>query len=519
MAALQGTGIGTNPESNYFSFLARKPNEGKIPHPSEMITGSSHTYVIDSRERDLKSYPNPACYSIKFNTHYKNVTSIELKGSIIPKTEYNINTGNNFIPFNIQDYITKIELVDAGGGYKDGVYGSTSPDPENVGKVTISPPAITGGTQALITVTVQNGYITQVTLDDPGTGYLCGFYGGMNSPGNGFYLYSGAAVNINIPVDRTRQNQQRQAKINVKVGNVILARLRPGQYDFASPNDSEPGLCREVTRALQEAAQNAIEDGIFTPLPGGPTTGAQVFPYVDTDPNDGSCYLTTTNENASPNVQVCIQRGKGDGTYNQSPFLELLWSYEETFDSSAVRILGYGSSVESQKFSSGIKCPPMDQTNNTLEADTWSIKPIIARNDYDITDSPLYCILSFSEYSSVGDRVESTNAILDKAFATIVFDANGPNVIYREPQNPTPSPGTGPSNYSSLLFKPGMLKAIKGQDFDSKVLSFGPAPIAELNGITICFRKFNGDLLDFHGRDHLLIFNINAEDVNSGNKW
>ena len=82
-----------------------------------------------------------------------------------------------------------------------------------------------------------------------------------------------------------------------------------------------------------------------------------------------------------------------------------------------------------------------------------------------------------------------------------------------------PNPGTGPSSYNTLLSKPGMLKAIKGQDFDTKLLSFGPSPIAELNGITICFRKFNGDLIDFHGREHMLIFSINAEDINSGNKW
>lgn len=519
MSALQGTGIGTNPSSNYYSFLARKPNEGKVPQPSEIITGSTHTYIIDSRERNLKAYPNPASYTIKFSQKFKNVTSIELKGSIIPKTEYNVNTGNNIIPFNVQDYITSLRIVKQGSGYIDGIYGSTSPDPEKVGLFTISSPSITGGVQALATAVVQGGSIVSVTIDNRGSGYLRGYYGGINSPLNGFYMNTGALVNIGIPFASKSLNDQVPAEISITVGTVILAELRPGQYDFALPNDDGPGLCREVTRSLQLATQNVIDDGILIPEPGGPQTGAEYFPYPTVDPDDGSCYLVTTNENASPNVQVAIQRGSGDGSYTQSPFLELLWSYEASSDSSAVRVLGFGSSITSQKFSGAGQPTPMDQTNNTLGNTPFTKKPVIGRNDYDITDSPLYCILSFDNNSQSGDRIESTNPTLDRAFATIVFDANSPNVIARDPVSPTPPPGTGPSNYSTLMFKPGVLKAIKGQDFDSKILSFGPAPLAEISGMTLCFRKFNGDLVDFHGRDHLLIFNLNADDINSGNRW
>lgn len=518
MSALQGTGIGTNPSSNYGAFLARKPNEGKIPHPSEMITGSSHTVIIDSRERNPRAYPNPACYSIEFNNKYKNVTSIELKGSILPKTEYNVNTGNMFIPFNIKDYITSVRIKNKGAGLKDGIYGASAIDPENIGLVNVSLPGISGGTPAEITVTVSDGFISNVTIDNPGTGYINGFYGGIENTNEGFYQNGGAYVNFNIPFDYDF-NIQTPPQLTVNVGTVLLAKLRPGQYDFAAPNDGSPGLCREVTLSLQVAIDEGIESGEVVTVPGGPQDGSEFFPYMRTDPDDGSCYLITTNSNASPNVQVCIQRGVSDGVYTQSPFLELLWSYEDTFDSSAINILGYGTSVSTQKFTSGVKPPPIDQTNNTLNSTVWDKYPIIGRNDYDLTDSPLYAILTFSEYSSTGERIESTNSVLDKAFATIVFDANAPNVIYREPVDPMPGPGEGPSNYGTLLSKPGMLKAVKGQDFDTKILSFGPSPIAELNGITICFRKFNGDLIDFHGRDHMLVFSVNAEDINSGNKW
>ncbi len=515
--AFEGSGLTGDPNNNYYSFLARKPDEGKIPNPSEMIVGSEHIYIVDSRERDLKLFPNPALYSIEFNHKYKNVTSLELKGSLLPKTEYNINTSNMFIPFNVQDFITNITIKDPGFGYQNGQYGFATPFPL---LATLTPPAISTGTQATITVTVTNNSITNITIIDPGKGYLRGYYGGQQNPDAGFYKNAQASFVDKIPFDNNIKNRRKQATIKIDVGHELVAILRPGQYDFAHPNDSSPGLCREVTRSLQQSIDRAIQQGKITPSPGGPQTGPEWFPYSALDADDGSCYLITTNNNASPNVQVAIQRGAPTGGYTQSLFVELLFSSEDFHDSTASTLLGYGSDVKTSKYAVTMPPSPMDQTNNTLgDLVAWAPTPIIGRNNYDLTDTPLYIILSFGEYTSEGDRVESTNSVLDKSFATMVFDANTPDVIFRDPEPIPPPPGTGPSSWSSLLFKPGMLKAIKGPDFDSKVLNFGPAPLAELTGITICFRKFNGDLVDFHNRNHMLVFSIKCNDVNTGNRW
>ena len=505
--AFEGTGLIDSgpPESNYFSFLARKTNEGKIPSPSEMITGSSHTIVVDSRERDMKLFPNPAQYAIKFSDTYKNVTSVELKGSLIPKTEYNVNTGNMFIPFNITDSVTGATVSDRGYGYADGAY--TFPT---------TSPAILGGTHAEVQVIVVNSRIESVTVTEPGTGYLRGFYGGGGSASQGFYSNSNGAEFNERALPRTGTRDFRIAKVQLSVGHVLVAQLTPGQYDFVHPNDSKPGLCREVTRSLQEATDNAIAQGIIVPSVGGPQTGPEYFPYSTNDGDNGSCYLTTTNPNASPNVQVCVQRGQN---LTQSPFMELLWSDEEWSDTSAMTLLGYGSSILSARTRAMSEVTPLDQTNGTKSGDAWSVSPIVGRNNYDITNAPVYTVLSFSNYATDVDRIESTNPVLDKAFATLVFDANSPDVVFRSPTDPAPAPGKGPSDWSSLLTKPGVLKAIKGPDFDSKIIQYGPAPLSELSGVKICFRKYNGDLIDFHGRDHLLIFEIGAHDINSGNKW
>ncbi len=515
--AFEGSGLTSDPNSNYFSFLARKPNEGKIPNPSEMITGSNHIYVIDSRERNMELFPNPAIYSIEFSKKFKNVTSIELKGSLLPKTEYNINTGNMFIPFNVQDYITSITIRDPGFGYINGTYGFSTPNPSSA---TLTPPAITGGIQAMCKVTITNNQISSISIEEKGSGYLRGSYGGRQNPDRGFYKNAQCSFIDSIPVDPNLKQRSRMAKIEVNVGHELVALLRPGQYDFANPNDSLPGLCNEVTRSLQLSIDKAINDGKIVTVPGGPSNGSEYFPYSVAGGDDGSCYLTTTNTNASPNVQVCIQRGSPNGAYIQDLFVELLWNSDDFRDSIAMYPLGFGSDTRTSKYAVTMPPAPIDQTNNTTsELVPWVAKPIIARNNYDLTNSPLYCILSFGEYTSDGDRIESTNSVLDKSFATLVFDANTPDVVFREPENVPSPPGQGPSNWSTIINKPGMLKAIKGGDFDSKILSFGPAPLAELSGITICFRKFNGDLIDFHGREHLLIFQIGANDVNTGNRF
>ena len=227
--AFEGSGLTGDPNNNYYSFLARKPDEGKIPNPSEMIIGSEHVHVIDSRERDLKIFPNPALYSIEFNHTYKNVTSLELKGSLLPKTEYNINTCNMFIPFNTQDFITSINIKDPGFGYQNGQYGFGTPFPL---LATITEPAIETGTQATITVTVTDNKITDITIIDPGKGYIRGYYGGQQNPDAGFYKKAQASFVDKIPFDNNIKNRRKKSTIKVNVGHELVAILRAKAINY-----------------------------------------------------------------------------------------------------------------------------------------------------------------------------------------------------------------------------------------------------------------------------------------------
>jgi len=515
MASLSGDQSlsNANPNWNYYSFQARKDFEGEIPHPSKFVSGADHIFIVDSRDRNLSAFPNPAFYCMRFPDKFKNVTSIELKGTVLPKTEYNVNTENNKIVFNLQDFLTSTRIVNPGMGYVDGVY--TAPD------ITVTQPAITGGTQATVTATVTQGRIVSLVITTPGTGYLRGFYGsGIELPTSGFYRNSGASINLNIPRDPSAQVFER-AELELTVGNEIVAELNLGQYDFAHPNDSEPGLCREVTRALQEGTQEALDQGILVPQVGGPQTGVEYWPYPAADDATGSCWLWTPNPNASENSNIAIQRGDpagAGGGYTQDLFFELLWGESIERDSTAIKLLGMGTQPSS---SQGLPDAPLDKTSGTTSLlGVWASTPVRGQNNYTLTDFPKFVILSFGAGpGDYVDRIDSLGETLNKGFATLVFDANMQDVIWREPSTTAPVDGEGNSNYGTLLSKPGTLKGIKGPDFDSKIINFGTSPIAELRSLCIKFQKANGDLYDFHGQDHLLIFQISARNPNSGNRW
>ncbi len=168
--AFYGNGLLTPEDnSNYFSLNKRKwatgpdaiPAEGKYPDPSEMILGSDHIFVVDSRTRNKDKFPTPSKYSVKLPEVYKNVTSIELKGSLLPKTERNVNSDNCYIPFNVEDSITNARILDGGFGYIDGSYGFGTANPT---LATITPPGILGGTNATITVTVVDNSIATTAV-------------------------------------------------------------------------------------------------------------------------------------------------------------------------------------------------------------------------------------------------------------------------------------------------------------------------------------------------------------------
>lgn len=91
-----------------------------IPPPEDLENKFSTKHIIvDSRDRNRQTYPNPSKYSIAFDEPFVNVHSAELTVYDFPFNEYNITEFNNVLHVNGEDHkipagkYTVSELEDA----------------------------------------------------------------------------------------------------------------------------------------------------------------------------------------------------------------------------------------------------------------------------------------------------------------------------------------------------------------------------------------------------------------------
>ena len=482
---------------NYHSYLPPNFNEGYIPDKEDLMKTSTYHLQIDSRERNKSIYPTASNFKVQFNQKFKNLISIELTGMVLPKTEWNVHSGNNKIDFNIGSTITGATLVSAGSGYTT----------NGTHTVNISAPT-KAGTQATVNVTVAGGIVTGVAVNNAGAGYTRGSYnkgtkkddnagGGLDG---GYWETSGATF-VHANLEAAAGSPTTRATITFTVGAEKTAILRPGLYDFnktGDKNTSGEGLCSEVARALKAA--DATSDYF-----------CWMASNADLNAITGSDYATT-NKNSGECNQIVIRRKLTAGNDN---FLELLWGSGTNNISNAIKILGFGSHTENYKGVS-VTAPSMDQVSfgNAQQAAAGTLYGgILARNTPNITDSCNFIALHFNP---IVDRIESNTAQLDKAFGTILFDANAADwwLTGRDYANANSTTGS----IKNLKKGGGFLKAIRGSDFDKKIFTFHP-PDASMESLEVSFRKMNGDFYNFHGREILLIFTIICKDINSGNRY
>ena len=71
----------------------------KPPKPNIKKGRGSFRFIIDSRDRDYKLYPNPNNYVINFKNELRDVISIELVKGCIPNSQYQINHTNNILSY------------------------------------------------------------------------------------------------------------------------------------------------------------------------------------------------------------------------------------------------------------------------------------------------------------------------------------------------------------------------------------------------------------------------------------
>ena len=147
-------------------------------------------------------------------------------------------------------------------------------------------------------------------------------------------------------------------------------------------------------------------------------------------------------------------------------------------------------------------CTSSDLQNGTTN--TIGINSIASIYDYNLKDDPKYIIMQLDFGNKSADRIESSDIATNQKFAVVIYDSNEPDTIYTYN-----GVNSGPVQLK-VQRPPGTMKALKGTDFDKKILTFEP-PIT-LENLKISFYKYDNSLYNFHNREHLLTFEFDVAD-------
>lgn len=225
------------------------------------------------------------------------------------------------------------------------------------------------------------------------------------------------------------------------------------------------------------------------------------------------------------NVILCT-RPPPEGTGNNASLLNRIsiintdntsFTIDFTFTNSAYQLLGYQKDILQSNNTTAIygysdgTCTPDALSGGTIN--TLSDTNITSIHDYNLADDINYIIMELTVGKVQMPRNESIDKNINNTFCVVLYDANDPDTI--ENTNITKI-GTNDVQVLNSR-KPGRLKALKGTDFDKKILTFDPPQIIENLGLK--FYKYNNEPYDFHNREHLLLFDITTVDFDTRYKY
>ena len=454
----------------------------KSTHPANKITVGKHIVIIDSRQRNCEAYPSPNRYRMPLGDAYKNISAVELKGVILPKTSYNIHTSNNYIDFAIGDGVTFIHVKNVGSGY------------QSTPTVTIDPPH-GSGTQATATAIMgNNGTVIGIDIVNSGSGYS------SSKP---------PIVTISSPPNSTYAIQ---AVATCTVGTNYTAELRPGNYVIGgNPTPGTSDVPSDLLLEIQNAMNYAVNGGNYNPTSTSPFAVRIVNQYP-------TLYATAGSPDAAPSNSCLFNRIQVTNI-NSDPW-ELLWCSGPNSTRNARRLMGFPW-VDSTKY---VVTTNVDTTNGTLIPGGTTLR---GEYDYDLTDDPKYSILSFwADESESFERIQSSLVGgINRAFATLVYDANLPDNLTDISSGTDGSIEVvdgnkylvGDAGKGTFWSAQGYTKPLKGFDFDKKYLPFNP-PLGKMAYLNVEFSKYGKtsggtpELYDFQGRDHMLILELTSGD-------
>ena len=201
------------PVTEYIQFPNPQSNEpfNRATQPNDKPVIAKHIFAIDSRQRDFIKFPNSNEYSIPIPERYRNVTGIELKAAILPRTEYNINSCNKYLDLNLGDFISDI-LINGSNIVSYFDINNISKPPPN-GKYPFDIINNSSTYPAEINANIIDGKIINFDIVKSGNGF------NYNNPPqlDLYYTINGSKKKLNI-------------KCIAKIGIDINVEIREGQY-------------------------------------------------------------------------------------------------------------------------------------------------------------------------------------------------------------------------------------------------------------------------------------------------
>ena len=273
-------------------------------------------------------------------------------------------------------------------------------------------------------------------------------------------------------------------------GTTNLCYLSEGQYTIGSnatggnyvsdgTSDCVYGLIAELNRVLQ-------------------TVHPDFNSFLATLPNNSG----GTGKNASVLNRIIIT--------NETVSFSIDFTNTNFTSGSPFRILGFLKTVYTSKTNS-VKIYGRSDTGECSSNDLYDgvthiigINAISSIYDYNLKDDPKYLIMQVEFGNKSADRIESSDIATNQKFAIVIYDSNDPDNIYTYN-----GVNTGPVQIK-VQRVPGNLKALKGTDFDKKILTFDP-PLT-LENLKISFYKYDNTLYNFHNREHQLTFELDVAD-------
>ena len=308
---------------------------------------------------------------------------------------------------------------------------------------------------------------------------------------------------------------------NVERIELIAAMVPKTEYNINSENNllivTIGGLTEQLTLRSGQYLIGSNDGGNINYKADGTVvyTGllAELQRVLNTHTNSGSgfnVFLVTTPSSVGgtgPNAailnRIAITNSSTSFTINftnqyfssGSPF-RVLGFYKQIYTSNTTNII-YGSDDVGS-------CTQTDLNNETTH--TISIQSLVSIFDYNLKDDPQYLIMELEFGNKVAERIESLDIATNQKFAVIIYDSNDPDNI----QNYNSTATVGNAIQLGFSRPAGRLKALKGSDFDKKIVTFDP-PIT-LENFKISFYKYDNTYYDFNNREHLLTFELDVAD-------